>query len=93
MGSVCESPLATLDANSRYPRTVEHGLGIVYGRSGPISLSAAFSSLVSSMGMTDFAGRDDGEMRSDGVHGLLREPSERTQRHPKPKLYQSHNQR
>ena len=52
--------------------TVEHGLGIVYGRSGPISLSAVFSSLVSSMGKTDVAGRDDEEMRSDGVHGLLK---------------------
>ena len=53
-----------------FSRTVEHGLGIVYGRSGPISLSALFSSLVSFMGMTDVAGRDDREMRNDGVHGL-----------------------
>ena len=51
---------------------MEHGLGIVYGLSGPISLSAVFSSLVSSMGTTDVAGRDDGEMRSDCVHGLLK---------------------
>ena len=51
---------------------MEHGLGIVYGRSGPISLSAVFSSLVSSMGTTDVAGLDDGEMRSDGVHRLLK---------------------
>ena len=51
---------------------MEHGLGIVYGWYGPISLSAVFSSLVSSMGTTDVAGRDDGEMRSDGVHGLLK---------------------
>ena len=47
---------------------MEHGLGIVYGRSGPISLSVVFSSLVS----TDVASQYDGEMRSDGVHGLLK---------------------
>ena len=51
---------------------MEHRLGIVYGQSGPISLSTVFSSLVSSMETTDVAGRDDGEMRSDGVHGLLK---------------------
>ena len=51
---------------------MEHGLEIVYGQSGPISMSAVFSSLVSSMGTTDVAGWDDEEMRSDGVHGLLK---------------------
>ena len=59
---------------------MEHGLGIVHGRSGnlrvhwerPLSLSAVFSSLVSSMGTTGVAGRDDKELRSDGVHGRLK---------------------
>ena len=51
---------------------MEHGLGIVYGPSGQISLSAVFSSLVSSMGTTDVPGWYDGDMRSDGVHGLLK---------------------
>ena len=60
------------DGNLRCPRTVEHGLGIVYGPAGPISLSAVFSSLVSSMGTTDVAGRRIGDMRSDGVHGSLK---------------------
>ena len=58
--------------SSRYLRTVEHGLGIVHGRSGPISLSAVFSSLVYSMGTTGVTSRDDEEMGSDGVHGRLK---------------------
>ena len=54
---------------------MEQGLGIVHGRSGPLSLSAVFSSLVSSMGTTGVACRDDKEMRSDGVHGRLKTTS------------------
>ena len=60
------------DGNSCCPRTMEHGLGIVCGPAGPISLSAVFSSLVSPMGMTDVTGRRIGDMRSDGVHGSLK---------------------
>ena len=60
------------DENSHCPRTVEHGLGIVCCPAGPISLSAVFSSLVSSMGTTNMAGRRIGDMRSDGVHGSLK---------------------
>ena len=60
------------DGNSRCPRTVEHGLGIVCCPAGPISLSAVFSSLVSPMGTTDVTGRRIGDMRSDGVHGSLK---------------------
>ena len=60
------------DENSRCPRIVEHGLGIVCGPAGPISLSAVFSSLVSPMGTTDVASRRIGDMRSDGVHGSLK---------------------
>ena len=59
------------DGNSHYPRTV-HGLGMVCGPAGPISLSAVFSSLVSPMGTTDVTGRRIGDMRSDGVHGSLK---------------------
>ena len=60
------------DENSHCPRTAEHGLGIVCGPARPISLSAVFSSLVSSMGTTDVAGRRIGDMQSDGVHGSLK---------------------
>ena len=60
------------DGNSHCPRTAEHELGIVCGPAGPISLSTMLSSLVSSMGTTDVAGRRIGDMRSDGVHGSLK---------------------
>ena len=65
---------------------MEHGLGIVYGPAGPISLSAVFSSLVSSMGTTDVAGRRIGDMRSDGVHGSLKTTgmASRASRHEDP---------
>ena len=59
------------DGNSRCPRTV-HGLGMVCGPAGPISLYAVFSSLVLPMGTTDVTGRRIGDMRSDGVHGSLK---------------------
>ena len=43
------------DGSSHCLRTV-HGLGMVCGPAGPISLSAVFSSLVSPMGTTDVTG-------------------------------------
>ena len=46
-----------------------HGLGMVCGPAGPISLSTVFSSLVSPMGTTDMTGWKIGDMLSDGVHG------------------------
>ena len=49
-----------------------HGLGMVCGPAGPISLSAVFSSLVSPMGTMDVTGRRIRDMRSDGVHGSLK---------------------
>ena len=43
-----------------------------YGPAGPVSLPAVFSSLVSPMGTTDVDGRRGRDLRSDGVHGLLK---------------------
>ena len=59
------------DGNSHYLRTV-HGLGMVCGPAGLISLSAVFSSLVPPMGTIDVTGWKIGDMRSDGIHGSLK---------------------
>ena len=53
-------------------QTVPDASGGICDPTGPISLPAVFSSLISPMGTTDVTGRRIGDMRSDGVHGSLK---------------------
>ena len=58
--------------SSHYLRIVQDASGGICGPAGPVSLPAVLSSRVSPMGTTDVDGRRGRDLRSDGVHGLLK---------------------